>query len=354
MTDRLSDPAPEPAAALTPEPEGGRPIGFGVLATGGIAASFVRDLVNAPGTRAVAVGSRTLDRARAFAAEHHVDTAYGSYEEVLADPAVDVVYVATPHAVHEENVLAALDAGKAVLCEKPLAMTERQATRMVDAARSRGLFLAEAMWMRCNPTLRAMVAGIEAGWVGEVRQVRADLGLVARSDPDSRWHDPALGASSLLDIGVYPLTLATWLLGEPDDVQGVAILDERGVDDTAGLVLSYASGAVATLSCSQRAWSDSAASVAGSDGRVEIPASMHHPPSVTRFFGARDEPRTETVSEPMIGHGLAHEAIEVARCLRAGETESPLLRLDDSLLVARLLDRARAACGVRLPADDLA
>ncbi len=328
-------------------------VGFGILATGGIAAAFVRDLAHVPGARAAAVGSRTLGRAETFAAEHDIAAAYGSYEQVLADPDVDVVYVATPHTAHEENVLAALSAGKAVLCEKPLAMTERQATRMVNEARRRGLFLAEGMWMRCNPALRRTVEGIGSGWVGNVRQVRADLGLVARADPDSRWHDPALGASSLLDVGVYPLTFATWMLGEPIEVRGAAVLDDRGVDDTAGLVLSYASGAVATLSCSQQAWSDSAATVAGDTGRVEIAARMHHPPSVTRLFGDLEDPQTETFSEPVIGGGLAHEAIEVVRCVRAGWIESPLLPLDQTLLVARLLDAARAACGVRLPADEL-
>ncbi len=331
-----------------------RAVGFGILATGGIANGFVRDLAHVPGARAVAVGSRSLDRARVFAAEHGVAAAYGSYEQVLADPAVDVVYVATPHSAHEDNVLAALAAGKAVLCEKPLALTARQAARMVDEARRRGLFLAEAMWMRCNPMLLRVVDGVRAGWVGEVRQVRADLGLVARSDPDSRWHDPALGASSLLDVGIYPLTLATWLLGEPEQVHGAAVLDERGVDDTAGLVLSYASGAVATLSCSQQSWSDSAATIAGSAGRIEIAPRMHHPPSVTRVSGAMDAPQVETFSEPVIGKGLAHEAIEVVRCLRAGQLESPLLPLAGTLLVARLLDRAREVCGVRLPGDDLA
>jgi len=330
-----------------------RPVRFGILATGGIAETFVRDLAHVPEAVAVAVGSRTPDRAAAFAAEHGIERAYGSYDQLLADPDVDVVYVATPHSAHEDNVLAALANDKAVLCEKPLAITARQTARMVDEARGHGLFLAEAMWMRCHPTMRRMVDGIADGWVGAVRQVRADLGLVANPDPTSRLHDPALGASSLLDIGIYPLTLATWLLGEPEQMRGAAVLDERGVDDSAGLVLSYASGAIATLSCSQQAWTDSSASVAGSTGRVEIPARMNHPASITRVHGDFADPQAETVAEPVLGKGLAHEVVEVVRCLRAGETESPLLPLDDTVLVARLLDRAREVCGVRLPADDL-
>jgi len=339
-------------AQLPPSEGPARPIGFGVLATGGIAASFVIDLAHAPGAGAVAVGSRRLERARAFAGEHGIGAAYGSYDEVLADPAVDVVYVATPHALHEANVMACLEAGKAVLCEKPLGVTARQSERMVAAARGRGLFLAEAMWMRCNPTLRRMVDGVRDGWVGDVRQVRADLGFVGNPDPDSRLHDPALGASSLLDVGIYPLTLVTWLLGEPADMVGLATLDARGVDDTCALALSYASGAVATVTCSQLAWTDSSATVAGSRGRVDVASRMHVPPSVTRHTGQVPPLKAETFAEPVLGRGLANEAVEVARCVAAGQTESPLLPLDETLLVARLLDRARSVCGIRLPADD--
>ncbi len=335
-------------------------IGFGILATGGIATSFVRDLAHVPGARAVAVGSRRQDSADSFAVAFGVDRAYGSYDGVLSDAAVDVVYVATPHALHERDVMACLEARKAVLCEKPLAVTARQAERIVADARRRGLFLAEALWMRCNPTLRRVVEAVHRGSVGDVRQVHADLGFVAARDPTSRLHDPALGASSLLDVGVYPLALVTWLLGEPVELSGAAVLDERGVDDTAGLVLSYASGAVATVSCSQQAWSWSGATVAGSGGRLEVHPRMHRPASATLYTGDSGDSgdsgdRTplaeETIAEPVLGTGLAHEAVEVVRCLRAGETESPLLPLDDTLLVARLLDRARAACGVRLPAD---
>jgi len=151
------------------------PVGIGILATGTIASAFVADLAHLPDATAVAVGSRRQDNADAFARRHGIASAHGSYEQLLEDDAVEVVYVATPHALHEQNVLDCLDAGKAVLCEKPLGVTAAQAERMVAAARARGLFLAEAMWMRCNPTLRRMVDGVRAGWVGDVSTVCADL-----------------------------------------------------------------------------------------------------------------------------------------------------------------------------------
>jgi predicted dehydrogenase len=328
------------------------PVGIGILATGTIASAFVADLAHVPDATAVAVGSRRQESADAFARRHGIASAHGSYEQLLDDDAVELVYVATPHALHEQNVLDCLDAGKAVLCEKPLGVNAAEAERMVAAARARGLFFAEAMWMRCNPTLRRMVDGVRAGWIGDVRTVSADLSFVGSHDPASRLHDPKLGASALLDVGIYPLTFAAWLLGSPPtEIVGAAAIDERGVDDSASLTLTYAAGQVASLTCSQVSWGDCRASVAGTEGRLEVAPRMNVPPSVTRYGPDWPAPVIETVAEPLLGSGLAHEAIEAARCLRAGETESPLLPLDDSLAVAQLLDQARAACGVRLPAD---
>ncbi len=303
-----------------------------------------------PGAEIAAVGSRRQESAEAFAARHGAGRAHGSYDALLADPAVDVVYVATPHPFHRDNVLAALEAGKAVLCEKPLGMRATETEQMVAAAREHGRFLMEAMWMRCTPNIRRLVDLISAGRVGELRNVRADLGFVSSTDPGQRWQDPALGASTLLDVGVYPLSLVTLLLGEPRTMTGGAVLTERGIDDAAGLVLTYESGAVATVTCAQNAYTDSTATVAGDRGRIEVARTIMVPPSLTVFTGD-DDPAPEVVAEPVIGGGMAHEAIEVQRCLAEGRTESQLVPLDDTVLVARLLDRARELCGVRLPGD---
>jgi predicted dehydrogenase len=335
-------------------PDPSRPVRWGILATGGIADTFCRDLALLPDARIAAVGSRRQVSADAFAARHGADRAHGSYAALLADPGVDVVYVATPHPFHLDAVLAALDAGKAVLCEKPLGMRAAESERMVTAARDRGLFLMEAMWMRCTPNVRRLRALLDDGRVGEVRNVRADLGFTLPTDPDLRWQEPALGASTLLDVGVYPLTFVTMLLGEPRTLTGQAVLTPRGVDDAAALVLTYDSGAIATVTCAQNALTDSTATVAGDRARIEVAAPVMAPPSlriVAADEGAGEGVRDEVVAEPMIGVGMAHEAVEVQRCLRAGLLESPLVPQDQTLLVARLLDRAREVCGVHLPGD---
>jgi len=329
-----------------------RPVRWGILATGGIAEAFCRDLVLVPDAEIAAVGSRSGPRAAEFGARHGAARTYGSYAELLADPAVDVVYVATPHPFHLEAVLAAVQAGKAVLCEKPLGLRAAETERMVAAARSHGTFLMEAMWMRCTPGVRRLRSLVDDGRVGEIRNVRADLGSSLSTDPDARWQNPELGASTLLDVGVYPLTFVTMLLGEPSTLVGRAVLTGRGVDDAAGLVLTYDSGAIATVTCAQNARTDSTATVTGDRGRIEVAAPIMAPPSLRLIPRDGDEDGApEVFSDPMIGVGLAHEAIEVHRCLRAGLTESALLPLDDTLLVARLLDRARQACGVHLPGD---
>ena len=336
-----------PVPATQPSPDLA-PIRWGILATGGIADTFCRDLAEVPDAEIAAVGSRSQSSADEFASRHGAARAHGSYAALLADPGVDVVYVATPHPFHEANVLGALDAGKAVLCEKPLGVRTAESERMVAAARERGLFLMEAMWMRCTPGVRRLRALVDSGRIGAVRNVRADLGFALTTDPSARTQDPDLGASTLLDVGVYPLTFATMLLGEPHELTGGAVLTERGIDDAAGLVLTYGSGAIATVTCAQNAATDSTATVAGDRGRIEVAAPIMAPPWLRVVI---DDEEPEVFAEPTIGVGMAHEAIEVQRCLRAGLVESPLVPLAETMLVARLLDRARQVCGVRLPGD---
>jgi predicted dehydrogenase len=317
------------------------PVRWGILATGKIARSFVRDLQLVPGAELAACGSRSLAVARAFAEKYGVARAYGSYEELARDPDVDVVYVATPHGRHVEDVTTCLDAGKSVLCEKPLTLDRASAATLVERARSEGRFLAEAMWMRTNPLVREAVELARAGACGPIQQVRADLGFFTPVDPTSRLWDPVLGASAVLDVGVYPITLAHLVLGEPADVTATATLSDLGVDVNGGATLRYADGAVASLTWTQTAWSDARASIAGPDGRIEIAPRFHMPPAFTYSQGFEAEEHTATV----VGYGLAHEAAEVMRCLRAGRTESDLLSPETTLSVLGTIDRIRAAFG---------
>jgi len=327
-----------------------RPVTWGICATGGIASSFAADLALVGDARLGAVASRTQRSADAFAEASvrelgHPERprAHGSYEELAADPDVDVVYVATPHARHVADVMLFFEAGKAVLCEKALTLDAPSAAGLVAEARRRGVFFAEAMWMRVNPRVRHAMALVEQGACGEVRQVRADLGFVAPFDPAGRLWDPKLGASALLDVGIYPLTFAHLVLGEPNEVAATAVLSDRGIDVNGAAALRYASGAVASVAWTQTACSPDTASVAGDDGWIEVASRMHSP----RWIAHHHDGAVDTYTDPVIGAGYAHEAIEVMRCLREGLTESPLLPLDDTVAVLATMDRIRELIGVR-------
>ena len=326
-------------------------IGWGILATGKIAHSFCRDLALVPGGHVAAVGSRRLASAEAFANEHG-GTPYGSYEEMVADPAVDVVYVATPHVLHAANVRAALAAGKAVLCEKPMTLDAATSEALVAEARERGLFLMEAMWSTCHPMWRALKALLDSGRYGRVGQLVADLGFTVRTPPTDRMLDPALGASALLDMGIYPLTFAHLLLGPPSRTAAVARLSDGGIDLSIAISLGYPSGATAALTASMTSWTPRNATIATDTGRFDIAAEFHHPSRVVFTpYDASGAGEAVTVEpdEPVIGVGYGNEITEVHRCLRAGLLESPLVPHAQTLAVLRQMDAIREQVGVHFP-----
>jgi predicted dehydrogenase len=351
-----------PSLEVTPGPSravplpADRPVRWGILATGKIATAFARDLALLEECEIAAVGARRQESADAFAAEHGAARAHGDYRSLVEDPDVDVVYVATPHALHREHVELAFEAGKPVLCEKAFTLTAPDAAHLVALSREKNLFLMEAMWMRCNPLVRRLQQLVATGTLGEVRQVRADLGFVVDKPATDRTLDPALGGGALLDMGIYPLTFAHLFLGGPSQVAAVAALSEAGADLDLALSLGYDSGAVASLTTTMTAWSPRTASIATDRGRIDLPAPFHHPTTVTWTphasdpdLGLPDDP--QEISEGLIGTGLAHEALEVVRCLRTGEIESPLVPLDETVELLALMDRIRAEIGVRYPAD---
>ncbi|MFE0338200.1 Gfo/Idh/MocA family protein, partial [Streptomyces sp. NPDC058955] len=312
---------------------------WGILATGGIAERFATDLAGLDGAEVVAVASRTEASARTFADRFGIARAYGGWDGLFADPEVDVVYVATPHHAHREAAGRALEAGKAVLCEKAFTLNAREAEELVALARDRGLFLMEAMWMYCNPLIRRLAELVRDGAIGEVRTVQADFGLVGPFDPGHRLRDPAVGGGALLDLGVYPVSFAHLLLGEPDSVQAHARISPEGVDLNTGMLLGWSdSGASALLSCSLEADTPLTASVTGTKGRIDVPRGFFFP---ERFTLLRDGAEPEEFTNSHHPHSLRHEAAEVTRCLRAGETESPLVPLDGTLAVMRTLDAVR-------------
>lgn len=312
---------------------------WGILATGGIAAAFTADLVDLPDAEVVAVASRRQESADAFAERFGIPRAYGDWTSLAEDGDIDVVYVATPHSAHREAAGLCLEAGRHVLCEKAFTLNAREAAELVALAKARGSFLMEAMWMYCNPLVRRLKALVDDGAIGEVRHVQADFGLAGPFPPSHRLRDPAQGGGALLDLGVYPVSFAQLLLGEPSDVTARATLSAEGVDLQTGALLSWDNGAIASLHCSIVGGTATAASITGSAGRIDVPGGFFFPERFVLHRDGRDP--QEFTADPADGprNTLRHEAAEVMRALRAGETESPLVPLEGTLAVMRTLDR---------------
>ncbi|MFD5013951.1 Gfo/Idh/MocA family protein [Streptomyces chartreusis] len=324
---------------------------WGILATGGIAAAFTADLVDLPDAEVVAVASRRQESADAFAERFGIPRAYGDWTSLAEDGDIDVVYVATPHSAHREAAGLCLEAGRHVLCEKAFTLNAREAAELVALAKARGSFLMEAMWMYCNPLVRRLKALVDDGALGEVRHVQADFGLAGPFPPSHRLRDPAQGGGALLDLGVYPVSFAQLLLGEPSDVTARATLSAEGVDLQTGALLSWDGGALASLHCSIVGGTATAASITGSAGRIDVPGGFFFPERFVLHRDGRDP--EEFTADPADGprNTLRHEAAEVMRALRAGESESPLVPLEGTLAVMRTLDAIRDRVGVRYPGE---
>ncbi|MGX6603722.1 Gfo/Idh/MocA family protein [Micromonosporaceae bacterium Da 78-11] len=316
---------------------------WGILGPGGIASTFAKDLPLVPGAELAAVGSRSKDSAVAFAEQHGFARAHGSYAELAADDEVDVIYVATPHAFHLDAALACIEAGKAVLVEKPITLDLATAAQLVQAARTNGVFLMEAMWMRFIPAIRKIAELVEGGAIGWVSSIHADFGLHGPFPAEHRLRDPKLGGGALLDLGVYPINLVHLLMGTPTDVRSWAHLTPEGVDENTGVLFGYQAGAIAALTCSINGESRNAASITGTEGRIEIPPGFFHP---TMFTITRPGRETETVELGYEGSGYHFEAAEVQRCLFAGELESPLMPHSATLEIMSLLDTIRDEIGI--------
>ncbi|GID96911.1 Gfo/Idh/MocA family protein [Amorphoplanes digitatis] len=316
---------------------------WGILGTGGIASTFATDLLLVPGAELSAVGSRTPEAAAAFAGRHGFARAHGSWAELAADPDVDVIYVATPHAAHFDAAMTCLEGGKAVLCEKPMTLDLPSSQALVQEARTRGLFLMEAMWMRLNPAIRRIVELIGEGAIGEVTNIHADFGLQGPFEATHRLRDPAQGGGALLDLGVYPLNLAHLILGRPAVVRSWARLTPEGVDDNTGILLGWDSGALAALSCSLVGETRTAASITGTLGRIDLPQGFFVPRG---FVLHRVGEPTEEISYPFPGNGYQYEAAEVQRCLAEGLLECPLMPHATTLEIMGLMDSIRAELGV--------
>ncbi|WP_433326413.1 Gfo/Idh/MocA family protein [Spirillospora sp. CA-294931] len=314
------------------------PIRWGILGTGNIAGRFTEDLLRLPDHSVVAVGSRSPRSAEVFAGRHGLPRGYGSYAELAADDELDVVYVATPHNVHHSAARTCLEAGRAVLVEKPFTVSAAEAHDLIMLARERKLFAMEAMWTRFNPVIARLRRLIGDGAIGQVQAVYADFAVNFPYDPQHRVWAPELAGGALLDLGVYPVSFAWMLLGPPDQAHAVLSAAPTGVDANTAIVLGYPSGAVAMLHCGLRADSPQTATVIGTTGRIQVAAPFWRTDSLTLL---RDGLPPETFSETPVGHGYTYQAAEVAARLRAGDLESPLVPLDETHDILRLLDSLR-------------
>jgi predicted dehydrogenase len=315
------------------------PLRWGILGTGGIAHTFAEDLGLTDSGVVAAVGSRRQETADRFADQYGIEARHPSYESLVADPAVDVIYVATPHPSHRENAILALRAGKPVLVEKPFAMSAAEAAEIVAVAREEELFAMEAMWTRFLPHVARTREWLAEGTLGEIVTVTADHGQWFAEDAGFRLFAPELGGGALLDLGIYPVSFASMVLGTPDRIAAVVDPAFTGVDAQTSIVLGYASGAQAVLTCTLRAKSPTRAAIVGTEARIEIDGDFYRPTSMTLVPRDGEPIRVESADE---GHGLRHEADEVARRLAAGDLESPLMSLDESVAIMETMDAIQA------------
>jgi len=338
------------AAARAPPMTDFEIVRWGIVGPGRIASLVIKDFPYLDGSEARAVASRSSERAEAFAAEHGLARAYGSYHEIMNDPEVDVLYIATPHPQHHAIALAAIAAGKAVLVEKTFTATVPGAEEIIAAARRHQVFAMEAMWTRFQPAIVAARALIEDGAIGEVRQLQADLGVDRPYNPSDRLFDPSQGGGAMLDLGVYVVSFAQYFLGTPDRIEVTGSLTPTGVDAEAGLLLGYEDGRAATLLISLKHHTPGAARIQGTKGWIEVPPRFHHP---HRIMLCRRGQEPEMISRPPLGTGYSHELIEVTECVRAGRTESMIMPLTDTLAVQRILNEACERLGVFHAEDSL-
>ena len=322
-------------------------INWGILGPGNIARKFALGLQKLPDARIAAVASRSPERAQAFAREFEVPDVYHDYQHLAEDTTVDVVYVASPHIFHFEHASMCLEAGKAVLCEKPLTINARQSEALYQLAQEKGLFIMEAMWTRFLPSILKAQEWIREGRIGPPQLLQVDFGFVAPSDPLHRVNNPALAGGALLDIGIYPLTLAYLVFEqEPLEVSSQVVLGETGVDVQASWSFRYENEAMAQMLASFRARTLKEARIMGPEGYMRLPLFWRA--SEISLYSDEDQPLDHFKADT----GLHFQAIEVMDCLRKGKTESERFPHQESLRVMKMMDKLRKDWGVIYPGEE--
>jgi predicted dehydrogenase len=321
---------------------------WGILGPGGIAQAFAKDLTFIEGHTIGAVGSRSLANAQQFA-NTFGGTAYGSYEELVADSGIDAIYVATPHPAHHDNVILALNAGKPVLCEKPFAVNAQQAQAMVDAAAKNKVALMEAMWARFLPHYAKVREIIASGVLGPILSIHADHGQRLADQGIARLVDPQLAGGALLDLGIYPISFAHMILGNPTSITSKAVMTDRGVDAQTSMIFSYDNGAQAVLTTTMIEQTPCRAVVAGLHGWLEIDRTFYNPASMRVILNdgsVTEYPSTYT------GHGLREQAESFKQIVQSGAVESKVLTWKDTVDIMKSMDTVRSQIGLKYPFEN--
>ncbi len=321
-------------------------IRWGILGPGSISRAFAQDLQIAEGAELVAVGSRDPDRASGFATDFGIPNVHGNYQSLAEDPQVDAVYIGTPHAFHLDDTLLCLRNGKHVLCEKSLALNADQVRQMIQMAARNDLLLMEAMWTRFLPAIISLRRLIADGAIGEPRLFVADFGFRAEFDAASRLFNPALGGGTLLDLGVYPVSFASMLFGEPTAIGGQATLGQTGIDEEATISLHHQKGEFASAALSFRVDTPREGVVHGSEGSIRIHCPWWGAERLTLQRSQGDE---EVLELPHRGNGLVYEAEEFMNLIRDRRRDSTIMPLQESLAIIKTMDTLRETWGVRYP-----
>ena len=325
-------------------------IRWGIIGTGRIARAFAYGLKFTKNGKLCAIASRTHESAKDFAQEWDIPFVFGSYRDLAESTEIDAVYIATPHSSHAENSILCMQNGKAVLCEKPLAVNAREVESMIKVSKETNSLLMEGMWSRFPPLMTVLRKWLESGRLGDIRTLHADFGFLPKNkDPNGRLFNPSLAGGSLLDIGVYPVSLASMIMGKPTEIRTLANIGKTGVDEQAGWIFGYQNGALSVLLSSLECETRQEAFIAGTKGSVRIYKQCWKPQKMT--FMETNGTETETVDMPFEGNGFNYEAESFGNLLLEGKKESPIMPLKESLEIMRQMDRIRKEWNLVYPMD---
>lgn len=316
-------------------------IKWGIIGLGNIANQFATDLQLLDDAEIVAVASRNKDNANAFAQKYNCSKAYDSYDALFADDNVDIIYIATPHNSHAELSIKALENGKHVLCEKPMALSYNDAVRMIEASKKHNKFFMEAFWTRFIPSVQDALAKVKNGEIGEVKYLKADFNFIGNEIPGSRLFDKQSGGGALFDVGVYPLFLSYIMCGIPKTTCAKSIFHENGIDLQTSIILEF-ENAQAILHTSIVSESDMKAVIAGTKGRIELNA----PWFMADGYAVFKEEKETAFSLPNLGKGYSHEAIECHNCIRNNQIESKLWSHQNSLDLSKIVEGIKNQVGL--------